>query len=461
MDRRLPMKINKYSKKLIEARLFEEDEGILDATASVADIADEIKDTLETESEGETTISDAAAMKAAVETKTVADDLGMDELVIDSGYEFLGVDNKITKILNLAYKNAVKHKQRKNKFGSNVLISGLPGSGKTASVTDWAEANNINLVSINAKNNDLEAYINGYTTKNPDDPRRVTQAFSDNLDDLEKPNSVLFLDEYNRQVKPHIRASLYTLINEHKIVGDGPGRQHTFKNLLFTIAAINPSVPTDKGAAPLNDAEKSRFLYKLKKMDSDAETTIAYINAFTAKKIRDLNPKHKLYREALEDYLRAQDLCLHIVTHPNFDSSGYDTEDDLQDLFDEQRTMLNQRSLVEGIYAVNGDPDDFIVWLKFSSDFLDKDIENLERIVEEYIEPTFEELCKGAGIDITTGMLTKKEEPVVEAEPEDVEDLGDIEDDEDFIDSPVGTKTMRAKSPYEVELAITSSLADW
>jgi hypothetical protein len=310
---------------------------------------------------------------------------------------------------------------------------------------------------VNAKNNDLDAYINGYTTKDPDQPKKVIQAFSDNLAGLEKENSVLFLDEYNRQVKPHIRASLYTLINEHKIVGDGPDGMHEFKNLLFTIAAINPAVPTDKGAADLNDAEKSRFWWTLDDMDSDPATTIEYLTKYYNKLINSLNPADEDYRENLEDYLRIQDLGIFIVSHPKF---GYDTKDDLEDLADTKRVLLCQRALTTGLHNADGRVDEFKFWVEKGSKFLVRDIDMLMAILKDYINPTFEKLCADRGIDPSAAKVaTPKKETSSEAEEADVG--GGVEDDDDFFTSSKGAGTVRVKNPYEVELAIANAIKDW
>jgi hypothetical protein len=351
----------------------------------------------------------------------------------------------------MALTTALKNKRRGGKFGSNVLIIGLPGSGKTASVEDWAKTNNINLVSVNAKNNDLDAYINGYTTKDPDDPHWTTQAFSRNLMSLEEPRSVLFLDEFNRQVKQQIRASLLTLINEHRIVGDGPRGQHEFKNLLFTVAVINPAVSTDRGAAALIDAEKTRFAFKLKNMDSDSATTIEFLTKFYNKKIKALDSSDEFYREDLEDYLRCLDLGVFIMSHPKFD---YDTVDDLEALADQQMTMLNQRSFVEGLNISNGDVKLFKQWLENSSDFLEKDIDMLQTILKTYIVPSFEDLCTSFSIsasDVAKGDV--KAEVATDA-------VSDVEDDPDFYGSDKVGK-VRVKNPAEVEIAINNAIKDW
>ena len=79
------------------------------------------------------------------------------------------------------------------------------------------------------------------------------------LDQLDRPNSVLFLDELNR-ARQDVRAALLQLINEHKVQDfteeDGMRR---FPNFLFTIAAINPSGKTGDQTYELDQAEKGRF----------------------------------------------------------------------------------------------------------------------------------------------------------------------------------------------------------
>ena len=452
------MKIRKVNESIDLKEAAEDKIPDIDPKDSVAEIADAIADQVEIATGEEKTVADSDAKAAAKEVKQVGDEIdagaavvATDDSKVSEDNGFLDIDNKITRILDDAYNNAKKNKRRGLKSGSNVLIIGLPGSGKTASVEDWARSRGINLVAINAKNNDLEAYINGYTVRDAEDPTMVTQAYSNNLAKLELPNSVLFLDEYNRQVKPQIRASLYTLINEHKISGKDKENQHVFKNLLFTIACINPALPTDKGAAPLNDAEMSRFLYILDHLDSDPATCLEYLNKQYDKLISKLDKNDPYYKEDLEDYLRIQDLGSFILSDYNF---KFDDESVLRDLADEQKKMFNQRAFTEGLVESQGDPDKFADWVKTFSGFLQVDIDLLLEILSRYTKPTLKELCQAKKID-TDGIIPEEEaetaapeEPAKEEEPKEEEE---IEDDDDFFANSgvAGTAGIKTETPNQ------------
>lgn len=433
---------------------------------SVDDIADAAKAQVEVGTEGDETLSDANADKLAGEIKATGDEIGAESAVVFADLEVLGTDNAITRVLEKALARAKRNKRRGIKSGNNVLITGLPGSGKTASVYDWAKSkgSDVNLVYVNAKNNDLEAYINGYTVRDLDKPMSVGQAYSSNLSDLEKPNSVLFLDEYNRQVKPHIRASLYTLINEHKIAGEGDNKTHEFKNLLFTVACINPSIPTDKGAAPLNDAELSRFLYHLR-ADSDKESAKDYITKHFDKAIAGLDPNDEFYLEDLEAYLRIQDLGIFILEHEGFD---FDTAEDLEDLASEQKKMHNQRAFAEVLVASEGDVDEFGNLIKDTANFLDKVTQKYMEILSDYRTPTLEELLNAKGITVDDTLLVTDEEPedaAPEAEETPVAETDDeaeleLEDDDDFF-TGAGQTAGAVLTPTEVSDIINKALANW
>lgn len=468
------MKINKLledvNDEVVEASATEAD--LINPNESTAEIAADIVDQVEVGSDGKETVSLEGAKAIADEVIEAGDDIGAGAAVVIP--KVIDSDNQITRLLQEAFELAIENQEMGLKENCNILLIGLPGSAKTASVKSWAENLNakgtkINLVPINAKNNDLEAYINGFTGRDQDNPNRVRQLYSSGLAALDKPNSVLFLDEFNRQVKPHIRASLLTLINEHEIGGedvDANGEStgiHKFKNLLFTIACINPAVATDKGAAPLNDAELSRFAAILDNLDSDPASATDFWTKRFDMLIATISPKHPKYAKFLEYYLRIQDFGLFIFSHDDF---SFDTRADLEDLSYQQKKMLNQRSLGEILTSTRGDVERFKMWVELRSHFLERDKDMLIGIADEYVAPSFEALCRQKGIDpdnlntasnAIVNNAMNKANTAAEAEPAE-----DIEDDEDFFGN-IGANTggATAMDPVACANAIKKAASQW
>ena len=100
----------------------------------------------------------------------------------------------------------------------NVLIYGLAGFGKTAKVKAFCREHNLNLFECDAKSLDI-ATVGGIPYPKTDPKTgEITQSpiGSRYWDGLNKPNTVLYLDELNR-TGPAVRGSLLTLINEHTL----------------------------------------------------------------------------------------------------------------------------------------------------------------------------------------------------------------------------------------------------
>ena len=82
-------------------------------------------------------ISDEQAHEIASEIKDTAEEVnaGQTAIVITSeDYEDAKIETKLSKVLDKAYATAKEAMNNKTKNGANVLIEGLPGSGKTAIV---------------------------------------------------------------------------------------------------------------------------------------------------------------------------------------------------------------------------------------------------------------------------------------------------------------------------------------
>ena len=81
-------------------------------------------------------------------------------------------------------------------------------------------------------------------------------------------------------------------------------------------------------------------------------------------------------------------------------------------------------------------------------------------ILRDYIKPSLEDLCAGFGIDPASGTVASGPE----VEPTEVasKEAGpDIEDDDDFFVASGMAGKVRAKNPYEVEMAVASAIKDW
>lgn len=392
---RIIMKINKQ--KLQESKLVEtntvleaeevemptDDLAIDDVkSATTSEVADAVQDAAEIASDNKETFSDEKAEKIANEIKTHAN--GFDA----AAWAPLDVPSELTDKLDDCLANAMAAHAAKNSDGVDLLITGLPGSGKTGITKQWAKDRGVNLFYLNAKNDDLGAILNGFPIdtiekdENGNDVHRVTRSFSKSLDALDKPKSVLFLDEFNRAA-PKLRAVLLSLINEHVVDGDGPDGFRHFDNLLFTVACINPSVPTDPGAMDLNDAEMSRFVDTMD-WDSKADDALRYINFHVNDLIGRLDKADENYAFFYTRYNKILNLANALIGSPNFE---FDNRDDLLDLFNDKAKMLNQRAITDALMAHGYSKAKFLNWVDKYSKFLEKDKEMIHDILDSWVEP--------------------------------------------------------------------------
>ena len=352
-------------------------------TASTTDIADAVQDAAEAASDGKETYSDKKAETIANEIKTHAK--GLDA----AAWAPLDVPSELTDKLDDCLANAMAAHASGTHDGVDLLITGLPGSGKTGITKQWAKDRGVNLFYLNAKNDDLGAILNGFpidtieTDEEGNEVHKVARSFSKALDRLDEPNSVLFLDEFNRAA-PKLRASLLTLINEHTVEGPSKDGTREFENLLFTVACINPSVPTDPGAMDLNDAEMSRFVDTLD-WDSKADDALRYINFHLSKLLNKFKPEDEHYSFFYVRYKNILNLANALIGDYRFE---FDTRDDLLDLFNDKAKMLNQRAITDALMSHGYSKDKFLNWVDKYSKFLEKDKEMIHDILDSWTPPT-------------------------------------------------------------------------
>jgi hypothetical protein len=351
------------------------------SSADIDDIATAVQDAAVAASDGEEVYSDEKAKAIAKEIKTHAN--GFDA----AAWAPLDVPSELTDKLDDYLANAMANHAAGTHDGVDLLITGLPGSGKTGITKQWAKDRGVNLFYLNAKNDDLGAILNGFPVDtiekdaNGNDVHRVTRSFSKSLDALDREKSVLFLDEFNRAA-PKLRAVLLSLINEHVVDGDGEDGFRHFDNLLFTVACINPSVPTDPGAMDLNDAEMSRFVDSMD-WDSKTDDALRYIVFHVNKLIKALDPTDGNYAFFYTRYNKILNLTNALLGDFRFE---FDSRDDLLDLFNDKAKMLNQRAITDALMAHGYSKDKFLNWVDKYSKFLEKDKAMIHDILDSYVE---------------------------------------------------------------------------
>lgn len=180
--------------------------------------------------------------------------------VVDASDEDDDEHNYIFKALDRALKRAllIQGKQLKRQY-PNIMLHGEGGLGKTAMVSQWAARNNINLVNKKASTMD-ETDLGGAMSPSTERKGIAQRLTTDDFDSLDKPRSVLFLDEYNR-ARPEVRTPLMELVNNHIIPDNREASGFRFlPNFLFTVAAVNPDTNNHRyEVIPLDSAEMTRF----------------------------------------------------------------------------------------------------------------------------------------------------------------------------------------------------------
>lgn len=341
--------------------------------ASVSEIADAIQDTAVAAEAPP--VSDKTAEDMAKEIKTYAKGINA------AAWAPLDYENALTKKLDACLAASLTAKKNKTKNRANILITGLPGSGKTAIVEQWASARGIVLCPVMAGEKDLDATLNGFAvddvTKNDDNTNnhKIIRSHSTALDPLEKPRSVLFLDEFNR-ADYGTRSLLLTLINSHKVI------DREFPEMLFTIACINPAVDSDPGATELLDAEKSRFIQHYQ-WDSTPERALKYLRGYLKEILDATDPNDEDYALLYRTNAYKLNLAIKLLSDRRF---RFDDENDLQLLADNSENMLNQRLITDLIMAFGYDKDVFLDCID-SSGILEKNKKIIHEILDTWIPP--------------------------------------------------------------------------
>ena len=326
-------------KKLLESKKLVEDDQIDPIDDSTSEIKAEVKDAADGE------ISDEVAADIAQQTKDVGTDVNAGYAVFnltDEDWSDVTITNAMYKTLDMAYKNAKTNMRSGIKAGANVLINGLPGSGKTAIVENWAHMHKLQLVALNATDSKSDAAINGMPVRDQDKPDELIYLFNNKklnklLDPNYKEQCVIFVDELNRQQTAALRRPLMSLFNEKR---NADGSKDFSKNLLFSIVCINPADGSggqfhDKGLADIFGAEDDRFPFQIEEFDSNIKDALAFYRWYRQNELLNLGiimpntaasknhggyvgPSKRLSKEELlkiKRILKVCELAEYILTH--------------------------------------------------------------------------------------------------------------------------------------------------
>ena len=243
---------------------------------------------------------------------------------------------------------------------NNVLFEGNAGTGKTSRIKAWAEQNGINL--LIKKANELDVSDFGVLIQNQDGDS-AKKVRTTEFDLLDRPNSILFLDEYNR-APANVRGTLLTLVNDHIILDpQGEDGVKYFPNFLFTIAAINPYNGM-YDTKQLDSAEMSRF--KHVNVPNEAGVILAYFNKQYDKWIAEAEAAGDM-ESAKEDKGRKA-LINALLSNPNFEFDN--EEDELKVMEEGNRLPLNSRSLESLLADCDGTKEDFLAnWNNYVNNF--------------------------------------------------------------------------------------------
>ena len=257
----------------------------------------------------------------------------------------------------------------------NILLIGGQGVGKTARATSWAKERGINLVYVDAKSLD-ETDLGGALAPDLKNGKAVKLS-TDTLDLLDKPNSVLFLDELNR-ARPNIRGTLLSLVNDHYIYdAHGEGGRRSFPNMLFTIAAINPPNMAFPNVDQLDPAELGR--YRQVEVVANKKQHLGYLeNKFD----KNIKAAQKAGNDQLAKELAGKKaLAQKIVSDKRFD---YDGEQEEYEAAQAGFPSLSPRTFTKALVASDGTKDDFLNIIQTM--FVPETVNKLEQILSDYVD---------------------------------------------------------------------------
>lgn len=259
-----------------------------------------------------------------------------------------------------------------------VLLEGDGGVGKTSIVNQWAKNNGVNFFNYDLRTASIESF-QGVIANHPEEQEFVIRKISKELlIPLGRPDTVMFIDEYNRG-KPAVRNALLDLIINHKMavpmVGDYEESKKVyapygeleengylyFPNLLFVVAAQNPNQSNYAGTQELDAAEIDRL--EVMKIQANNDAVLRFL---TSKFTKDMeSDKEYGDAEGVRENQGRIEIAKALLSSPDF---YFDTGEERSELFDENSSnkYLSPRSLEYLLINSDGTKDNVLkLWNNF------------------------------------------------------------------------------------------------
>ena len=306
-----------------------------------------------TEDVDDQTLADAAKASKEIDDAKVVTNKGQIESVLDWALDY----------------NQEQHDLGETNF-QNVLLIGQAGTGKSQRVRAWARENNVNLFEVRAAGMD-DTDLGGAITPSGDN-KTVVRLASTEFDKLNRPNSVLFLDEYNRAPQS-VRTQLLELVNSHVVPDEREeSGQRYLPNFLFTIAAINPA-DASYNTDTLDMAERTRF------RNIDVIPEPKNLLAYLTKKFQEAADKATT-PERKKRALGRIELAKALLGAREFD---FDNKADIEKSQESGNGLaLNYRTLTNLLAGSDGTKDDLLAkWNEYANSLKKK---MAERILANY-----------------------------------------------------------------------------
>lgn len=269
---------------------------------------------------------------------------------VGSDIEEVSAKGDIEEALDLAYENNVEVNEDGMGQFISVLLIGHAGVGKTQRVKAWCEKHNppLHLVCKDAKVEDI-GNLAGIFAPNENKTKAMnlpTGAY----DELDNPDTVLFLDEFNR-ASSAVRFTLAQLINEHKIPNSQErGGYHYFNDLQLVVAAINPAKYGEYNTEPMDVAELDRF-YKTYVKPDKANTLKYLTNKYNKKLEKDLAKNDE---KAYQRDLGRKNLAIELLSSKYFE---FDDDEEIAQSGEDEEHILSPRGLENAIQISGGTKD--------------------------------------------------------------------------------------------------------